>query len=215
VGVIPDRREVSFESEGLKLEGLLHLPPDTPSPGIVVAHPHPQYGGDMHNIVVNALCEAALSVGAAALRFNFRGVGFSQGAYDNGDGEQRDIGAALDFLRSLPDIGGRPVALAGYSFGAMVAVRYAHERIDLAALVSVANPTQRGPRLELQLKVPTLFITGDRDKYCDGELLKEYREQIGPDVTVEILHGVDHFWVGSTDRLKEAVAPFLQQNLLR
>jgi alpha/beta superfamily hydrolase len=207
------RQELTFESGQLKLEGLLHLPETTPAPGIVVAHPHPQYGGDMYNYVVETVCDAALSVGAAALRFNFRGVGFSEGEYDNGVGEQADITAAIDYLRGLPEIDGSRVALAGYSFGAMVAVRAAHERQDLAAVVSVANPTQRGPKVEVHLPRPTLFITGDRDPYCDGALLEEYRTQIGPDVTVQIVPGVDHFWVGSTDRLQEAVAAFLKTHL--
>jgi len=213
MGVITDKREVSFQSDALKLEGLIKLPEGAsaaaPVPGVVIAHPHPQYGGDMYNGVVQVVCEAALSAGAATLRFNFRGVGSSQGAYDNGEGEQRDIGAALDCLRSQPEINGDRVALAGYSFGGMVALRYASERTDLAAVVSVANPTVRGPKVEIQLPVPTLFVVGDRDQYCDGELLQEYREQLGPDVTVEIMHGVDHFWVGSTDRLQEAVSTFL------
>ena len=216
MGVTATRREVSFESDGLKLEGLLHLPEGAGKfPGAVVAHPHPQYGGDMYNLVVQTVCEAANSIGAAALRFNFRGVGFSEGTYDNGEGEQRDIGAALEYLRSQPEIDSGCVALAGYSFGAMVSLRYANERDDLAALVAVANPTVRGPKVEVHLPMPTLFITGDRDEYCDGELLQEYREQLGPDVSVEIMRGVDHFWVGSTDRLQEAVSGFLQKRMAR
>jgi alpha/beta superfamily hydrolase len=219
MGVIQNRSEISFLSDGLKLEGLLHLPEAAseaaPAPGVVVAHPHPQYGGDMYNSVVQAVCEAALSAGVAALRFNFRGVGFSDGAFDNGVGERRDVDAALNYLRGVPEVDAGRVGLCGYSFGAMVAVAYADKRTDLAALVSVANPTQRGPRLELRLPTPTLFITGDRDNYCDAELLQEYRTQIGDDVAVHVVPGVDHFWVGSEERLKEAVARFLGQHLLK
>ena len=214
MGVTATRREVSFESDGLKLEGLLHLPEGTGKfPGVVVAHPHPQYGGDMYNLVVQKVCEAANSVGAAALRFNFRGVGFSEGAYDNGDGEQRDIGGALEYLRAQPEIDSDYIALAGYSFGAMTAFRYAVERTDLAAVVLVSNPVVRGSKVERRFLVPTLFLTGDRDEYCDGDLLMEFRDQLGPDVTVEIMKGVDHFWVGSTDRLQEAVSGFLRKHL--
>ena len=217
MGVIQDRREVTFQSGSLKLEGLLHLPEGgssaAPVPGVVVVHPHPQYGGDMYNGVVQAVCEATLSVGAAALRFNFRGVGGSEGAFDNSIGEQQDVGAALDYLRSLPEVDAGCVALCGYSFGAMVAVRYAHERTDLAAVVSVANPTQRGPKVELYLRAPTLFITGDRDQYCDHELLQEYRTQLGDDVTVEAVPGVDHFWAGSEERLTKSVCTFLAKHL--
>jgi alpha/beta superfamily hydrolase len=216
MGVTLNRTEVAFQSGDLKLEGLLHLP-DAPSPsprpGIVIAHPHPQYGGDMYNSVVQALCEAALSSGVAALRFNFRGVGFSDGAYDNGAGEIDDVAAAIDYLRGLPEIDTERVGLAGYSFGAMVALRAASDRADLGAVVSVANPTVRGPKVEIHMPRPTLFITGDRDPYCDGALLEEYRTQIGPDVTVEIVPGVDHFWVGSEARLKESVGNFLGRHL--
>jgi hypothetical protein len=217
MGITATRRDVTFISGDLRLEGLLHLPEaasdSNPIPGVVVAHPHPQYGGDMYNSVVQTVCDAAVSVGVAALRFNFRGVGFSDGAYGNGEGEQRDIGAALDCLRSQPETDVKRIALAGYSFGAMVALRYASERTDLAAVVSVANPTVRGPKVEIQLPVPALFVVGDRDQYCDGELLQEYREQLGPNVTVEIMRGVDHFWVGSEGRLQEAVASFLSRCL--
>ena len=217
MGVIESRRDVTFDSGALKLEGLLHLPDGaseaSPVPGVAVAHPHPQYGGDMYNGVVQAVCEAALSAGAAVLRFNFRGVGASDGAFDDGIGEQEDMGAALDYLRSLPEIDAGCIALAGYSFGSIVAVRYTSRRTDLAALVCVANPVQRGPRLELHLPMPTFFITGDRDQYCDAVLLEEYRTRIGPDVTVEVVPGVDHFWGGATDRLKESVVPFLAMHL--
>jgi alpha/beta superfamily hydrolase len=214
--MIEQRQAVTFESESLRLEGMLHLPDPAKQAraaptmaGVVVAHPHPQYGGDMYNHVVQALCEAALSVGAAALRFNFRGVGSSEGAYDAGKGEKNDMSAAIEYLRGLPEIDAGRVAVAGYSFGATVALSAAHEREDLAAAVLVASPTQRGPKVEVRLPMPTLFITGDRDPYCDGALLEEYRQQLGPDVTVEIVRGVDHFWVGSTERLEESVAAFL------
>ena len=207
------RREVVFEVDGLKLEGLLHVPAVTPAPGVVVAHPHPQYGGDMYNAIVQALCESALSVGAAALRFNFRGVGFSEGQYDEGVGEQRDLASAIDYLRSVPEVDGGRVAVAGYSFGALVALRLANGREDLAAVIAVSNPTLRGPKVEIHLPVPALFITGDRDQYCDGALIQEYRIEIGPEMTVEIVPGVDHFWGGSTDRLKETVGAFLAKHL--
>lgn len=211
---LSEGRRVTFTADGLTLEGVLHLPETTPCPGVVVAHPHPQYGGEMHNNVVHALCRAANAAGAAALRFNFRGVGFSEGAFDNGVGEIGDVAAALEYLRGLPEIDSSRVGLCGYSFGSIMAVRYAHKRGDLAALVLVANPVQRGPKLELHLDAPTLFITGDRDPYCDGKLIEEYRTQIGDDVTLEIVPGVDHFWVGSEGRLVDAVTRFLRLHLI-
>jgi len=211
VGVIPGRA-LRIESDGPTLEAMLHLPEgEPPFPGVVICHPHPQYGGDMYNNVVGALVRAVTGVGAAALRFNFRGVGASEGAYDAGAGETDDVLAALGALRSQPEVNADRVALAGYSFGAMVMLRAASDRDDLAAVVSVANPTQRGPKVEIHMLAPTLFVVGDRDQYCDGQLLLEYREQIGNDVTVEIVRGVDHFWVGSDDRLIDIVQRFLKR----
>lgn len=210
---LSEGRPVIFTADGLTLEGVLHLPETTPCPGVVVAHPHPQFGGEMHNNLVDALCRAANSAGAAALRFNFRGVGASEGSFDNGVGEQRDVQGALEYLRGLPEIDASRVAVAGYSFGAMVVLRYANGRDDLSAVVAVSTPTQRGPTVELSMRVPTLFVTGDRDEYCDGALLTEYRDQLGDDVSVVVHPGVDHFWWGSDDRLIETVSAFLRDHL--
>jgi alpha/beta superfamily hydrolase len=213
VVVIPGRT-LRIESDGPSLEALLHLPEGAPPfPGVVICHPHPQYGGDMYNNVVGALVRAVTGIGAAAVRFNFRGVGESEGAYDNGAGETQDVLAALGALRSQPEVDADRVALAGYSFGAMVMLRVASGRNDLRAVVSVANPTQRGPKVEIRMLAPTLFLVGDRDSYCDGQLILEYRDQIGDYVTVEIVKGVDHFWAGSDDRLIEIVQAFLRRTL--
>jgi alpha/beta superfamily hydrolase len=207
-------RAVRIESEGPSLEGLLHVPEGaSPFPGIVICHPHPQMGGEMHNNVVGALVRAALGEGIAALRFNFRGVGASEGSYDGGKGEQDDARAALHYLRSQPEINAERIAIAGYSFGSIVAVRVAYRQDDLAAVVAVSNPVERGGAIEVLLKPPTLFITGDRDEYVDHNLLLEYEDQIGDDVTVEVLEGVDHFWWGSDGRLIELVGAFMRKHL--
>lgn len=207
-------RPITFTTlDGLTLEGLLHLPDAAPSPGVVVAHPHPQYGGDMHNNVVHALCRASNRTGAAALRFNFRGVGDSEGSFDNGAGEQQDVAGALAYLRGLPEIDSPRVAVAGYSFGALVVLRYASGRDDLSAVVAVSHPTQRVPLVDLHLRAPALFVAGDRDEYCDPALISEYREQLGDEVTVVVHPGVDHFWWGSDDRLIESVSEFLRERL--
>ncbi len=222
---LSEPRPVTFSSDGLNLEGLLHLPgagEGLPAgqkgsgdviraPGLVVAHPHPQYGGDMHNNVVTALCRAALSAGAAVLRFNFRGVGRSEGAFDSGLGEQRDIAAALDYLRALPEIDAGRLALAGYSFGAAVAVRLGPP--DIRALIAVSTPTVGGWLSTPQITCPILFLSGDRDEYSEPDALHHVAASIGQEAEALILHGVDHFWVGSTDRMIESVTAFLQSHL--
>jgi alpha/beta superfamily hydrolase len=209
---IAQGRALRIPSGEITLEGLLHLPEGAGAfPGVVICHPHPQMGGDMYNNVVGALVRAAVDSGFAALRFNFRGVGESGGTYDNGKGEQDDARAALAAIREQPEVDASRIVLAGYSFGAMIAFRVAAGREDLAGVIAVSNPTQRGPKVEARFAVPALFATGDRDEYSDGELLREYREQLGDDVTVEVFPGVDHFWWGSDDRLIEVVSAFLRR----
>jgi alpha/beta superfamily hydrolase len=170
-------------------------------------------GGDMYNNVVGAILKACLSAGVAALRFNFRGVGESGGSYTGGEGEVTDVKAALEYLRTRPEIDGSRVALAGYSFGAMMAIQVADHSDDIAALVLVSNPNQRGDKLTLQLPMPTLVATGDRDAYVDHALWLEFQDQLGPDVRVEVFPGVDHFWWGSDERLIEVVSRFLREKL--
>ena len=113
---------ISFTSQGHSLDGVLSLPEELPKPypALLVCHPHPALGGNMDNGVVTAICRAAEGRGLATLRFNFRGVGKSGGAFSNGPEEQRDLAAALDVLRRWPAIDRKRVALAGYSFGASV-----------------------------------------------------------------------------------------------
>ena len=122
---------------GTRLEALLALP-ESPSAGLVVCHPHPLYGGDMHNPVVVRASEVAQGLGLATLRFNFRGVGASTGVHDEGKGEQDDVLAALDMLAArLP--AGRQLGLAGYSFGSWVSARVVAAGRDLPASSSACH----------------------------------------------------------------------------
>jgi hypothetical protein len=205
-------RALVIASGDLKLEGLLHLPSDgaSPFPGIVVCHPHPQYGGEMHNNVVYTVCRSALAHGIAALRFNFRGVGGSTGAYDNGRGERDDAMAALAHIRELPEIDSERIALAGYSFGAAVGLRVPDP--GLRALVAVSAPTIGGP-LTVDAPCPVLFISGDRDDYSEPAELQRVVDTLEGRAELEVMAGVDHFWAGSDDRLSTAVSSFLQRCL--
>jgi hypothetical protein len=210
-------RAVTFQSGELTLEGVLHTPDGAaaPLPGLVVCHPHPQYGGDMRNNVVHALCRAAVARGIAALRFNFRGVGASQGAYDRARGEADDARAALAFLREQPEIDAERVGLAGYSFGAVVAAGLAvgQPGTDVQALIAVSTPTSMVDLGPVYGTPPALFISGDRDEYSDPLRLAEIVAALGPQAELVVLPGVDHFWWGSDDRLMEAVSGFLGRTL--
>ena len=206
-------RDVSFASDGLTLEGVLHLPDATPAPGLVVCHPHPQYGGDMWNNVVSVVCRTANESGVAALRFNFRGTGGSDGAYDVGRGEQGDAAAALSYLRSLAEIDAGRVALAGYSFGAAMALRAAGDDRGLSALIAVSLPTAGDWLREADVGCPALFLSGDRDEYSDPEELRRLAAGLGDRAEVTVIRGVDHFWAGAEDRLSEAVSDYLSRHL--
>jgi len=205
-----ESRAVKYLSGGLTLEGMLQLPEQTPAPGIVVCHPHPMYGGDMHNNVVDAICETAVAEGIAALRFNFRGAGGSEGRYDNGIGEQGDVRAALAYLRDRPEVDGARVALSGYSFGAAVALQAADDRLN--AFIAVSLPTSM-PLKDIRLACPALFVSGDEDQYSDpGELTCLVRA-LGPQAELKLLPGLGHFWFGVERDLQEIVSAFLRAHL--
>lgn len=203
---------VTFETEdGLKIEGLLHLPQATPSAGVVVCHPHPLYGGDMHNNVVDAICKASLDNGIAALRFNFRGVGQSEGAYDGGIGEQNDVAGALAYLSGREKTDGSRIGLAGYSFGAAVALRAADHGIK--ALLAVSVPT-----VAYEVEAPAdscalLFVSGDQDEYSDPAELHRLASELGDRASVVIMPDVDHFWWGSDEPLVATAGEFLSKHL--
>ena len=202
---------MTFASGVLTLEGALNLPERTPAPGIVVCHPHPMYGGDMHNNVVDAVCQTAAADGIVALRFNFRGAGGSEGSYDNGVGEQDDVGAALAYLRELPEVDGARVALAGYSFGAAIALQAVDERLN--AFIAVSLPTTM-PLKDVRVACPALFISGDEDQYSDAGELTRLVRGLGSKAELKLLPGLGHFWFGVERDLQAIISPFLRAHLL-
>src|SRR3972149_4351077 len=166
-------REITFTSDGLALEGILHLPASSPSPGVAVCHPHPLYGGDMHNNVVVALCRAAAARGIAALRFNFRGVGGSQGSFADGVGERADAAAAPARLPELLEVDDGRVGIVGYSFGAAVALLAAGE--GLRAVVAVSTPTIARGLSGIAVRCPALLVGGEDDQGAPASRLASLR----------------------------------------
>lgn len=172
----------------------------------VVCHPHPQYGGDMDNPIVIAVVDALVAGGVAALRFNFGGVGASQGAYDDGREEQCDVGAAEAALAArLPGV---PLALVGYSFGAWVGARAALGLPRVRRVVAVAPPLSFFDfGFAAGLRRPLDVVVGDRDQYCAPDALARLVAAHGGRSTV--IRGADHFFGGVADRVGRAVADFL------
>ena len=200
-------RSLAFPSGALSLEGALDLPERTPAPGVVVCHPHPQYGGDMDNNVVLAACRALAGRGFVALRFNFRGAGGSDGAFDQGPGARDDARAALGQLVELPEVDARRSALVGYSFGATVAAEVASGELRALALVS---PPVAVSDLRVAWGCPALVIAGDRDEFAPAERLQVIAE--APAVELRIIAGADHFWWGYEEQLGEALSEFFERH---
>jgi alpha/beta superfamily hydrolase len=205
-------RPITFTSEDLTLEGILHEPASTPFPAAIVCHPHPLYGGDMNNNVVVAVCQALAATGIASLRFNFRGVGRSEGNYGDGVGERTDVAAALAYLRQLAQVQQDSIGIVGYSFGATVALSAADERVAAVAAISTPSLGQGLP--DVAIHCPTLLISGDRDEFAPPASQGPLADAIGPQCQVTVVPGTDHFWWGREKDLAGAVAQFFRRCLI-
>jgi alpha/beta superfamily hydrolase len=197
--------QVSFRSGDLTLEGLL-ANPGANAPAAVVCHPHPLYGGSMHNNVVDAILAAMWQAGYATLRFNFRGVGASEGEHDGGPGEVDDAVAAMTYLLAQPGVRKEGAVMAGYSFGAMVAVSAGYERAEIARIVAVALPlAMADARIPEGASKPVLLVSGDRDSYSPVAGLQALKSKIGGSARLEIVAGADHFFGGREAELVRVI----------
>ena len=205
-------RPITFTNEGLTLEGFLHQPVSSPFPAAAVCHPHPLYGGDMSNNVVVAVCRALAEAGIAGLRFNYRGVGRSEGKYGDGLGERTDAAAALAYLRRLTEVEQDRVGIIGYSFGATMALMAADERVTAVAAISVPAFSQGVP--DLAIRCPTLLISGEQDEIAPAASLSTLAHMIGPRCEATVVPGADHFWWGYEKELTKLVAQFFREHLI-
>lgn len=198
---IPVDRQVS-------LDGVFYLP-GQPAGAALVLHPHPLYGGSMHNNVVMALAQGAEQAGWAALRVNFRGVGRSTGRHDEGRGEQEDVIAAARWLRArVPG----PLALMGYSFGCLTGARAAGRVEGLSGGVWVSPPYILGDLPPWPEGAgPLLMMSGDADEYGDTAKLEAYDQAMGARSTLILTPGGDHFWGGGESALTRGSTRFLQK----
>lgn len=201
---------VTFPVGSITLEGLLSLPAEATRVGVVVCHPHPLHGGEMHNNVVSALVDAVQRAGLATLRFNFRGVGKSQGLHDDGNGEVDDVKGAVSFLLSrrwIPSI-----AVAGYSFGSIVGLKAGAEDARVSKLVGVALPIANRDATFLEgVTKPKLLISGDRDDYAPVAKLQRLTAAMPEPKALVVIDGADHFFSGDEGRVAAAVAAFLKE----
>ncbi len=207
------RHRISFNADSLTLEGSLHsLDTTKPVPGVVVCHPHPLYGGAMNNNVVFHVCEQLNQRGIIALRFNFRGVGGSQGAYGEGKGEVQDALAAVTYLDSLPNVDSSRVGIAGYSFGGEVALRVAVADDRVGAVAAISPPAGHSDlSFFLSCAKPKMLISGAIDNIIDVKEFTAFAEQSSEPKVWEVVPNVDHFWMGREGWLSEKVAAFFAE----
>ena len=187
-------------ADGLTLEGELRVP-DGARAGAVLAHPHPLHGGNMRSIVIGALFAGLPAAGVAALRFNFRGVGASEGTHDEGRGERLDVVAALDTLAGTVGAPGLPLVLAGWSFGADTSLAVDDERH--AGWFAVAPPLRHTDDVAAANDPrPKLLVVPARDQFRAPESAREVVAS-WTNTELTVVPGADHFLVGRTDRVVE------------
>jgi len=212
---MPNSTNVQFESDSLSLEGSLSLPEGNgPFPAVVVCHPHPQYGGSMENNVVNAICEALVKQSIAAFKFNFRGVGGSQGSFGVDREMQSDVTAAIAYLTTQKAVDPDRVGLAGYSAGAAWGLAVAYQDPRIKALAGISPPLSLFDFSILKdCRKPKFMLAGSQDEYVKVEELQDFCRTLAEPKECEIIDGADHFWWGYETVMAEKVADFFNKEL--
>ena len=196
-----------------RLEALLNAGAENATHAAVVCHPHPLFGGTLHNKVVFHTMKALNSFGFPVLRFNFRGTGLSQGEHDHGNGEIEDVGAALDWLDAEFHL---PLLLAGFSFGAAVGLRAACPDERVKAVIGVGTPVApvaadtELPRTYSfdflrECAKPKLFVSGARDQFGPRARLEALVASAADPKKLVVIEGADHFFEGRLRELREAI----------
>ncbi len=216
---------IAFRAGKLSLEGVISQPDELqgPLPGVLICHPEPHLGGTMESPVIGTLVQALADNGLLTLRFNYRGVGSSEGATSMGPGEMEDARAALKVLRSWPNVDRRRIAVVGYSFGAGISVRMlVRERRVLHAGIAISPPLELPP-LGLEgvpkldgLRRPLLIIIGADDGLTQADKLRDWADGWNNDaINTVITEGTDRSWQGKRSALSRNVTAFLQKAFKR
>jgi uncharacterized protein len=181
-----------------------------PSLVAVVCHPHPLFGGTMHNKVVFQAAKAIHSRGIPVLRFNFRGAGLSESVHDKGRGEQDDVRTALDYLaREFP---GRPILLAGFSFGAWVGLRVGCEDARVTKLIGLGIPVNDSDLSYLRsCAKPKLIIQGGNDEFGSCANVEALFATMPEPKRLVFVKGADHFFAGKLDQVAAAIDASLDE----
>ena len=197
------------------LEAMLWTTPEaSPHFAALVCHPHPLFGGTMHNKVVYQAAKALHRRGFPVLRFNFRGAGLSEGAHDRGRGEQQDVRTALDYLAK--EFPGRPILLAGFSFGSWVGLRVGCEDARVAALIGLGIPVAKSDLSYLTgCAKPKLFVQGENDEFGPRAEVEAFVATVPEPKRLVIVEGVDHFFAGKLEEVGAAIDLWVAELIAR
>lgn len=207
-------RSLFLDGPAGKLEALLNVGQPGATHAALVCHPHPLFGGTMHNKVVFHAMKALHSFGFPVLRFNFRGAGRSHGQHDNGRGEQDDVRTALDWLKREFSL---PIFFAGFSFGAAVGLRVACPDPHVRALISLGTPVDADGRTYSfgflsECPKPKLFLSGDHDEYGSHEALERIVAHAADPKELVFIPG-DHYFAGHLDEMRMTIESWVGEQL--
>jgi alpha/beta superfamily hydrolase len=211
-----DSRNFFLEGPAGRLEAILWTPSAVVRPTLaaVVCHPHPLFGGTMHNKVIYQAAKSLDALGIPVLRFNFRGAGLSAGKHDRGRGEQGDVRAALDFLHT--EFPGVPLLLAGFSFGSLVGLRVGCEDPRVSHLIGLGIPVNHSDFSFLsQCKKPKLFVQGSNDEHGAIEKVRALVASLPGDNQLVVVEGADHFFAGKLHQLDGAINTWFTDGVFR
>jgi len=204
------QQRTTFKSGDLSLEGILYLPEGTePFPCVVVCHPHPLYGGSMDNNVIDAVCNALVQSSIAAFKFNFRGVGRSQGRYEEGKGEGDDSRNAIKYASALKEIDAERIGLCGYSAGAAFSLPACWSEKNVKAIAAISPPLAMFDfSFVAYCDKPLFLISGSYDDFTPSQKFIEFCRDLHDTSEYELIVGADHFWMEYELKLAEMVSSF-------
>jgi hypothetical protein len=207
-------RSLFLEGPAGQLEAILNAGAENASYSALVCHPHPVYGGTLHNKVVFHAMKALNSFGFPVLRFNFRGTGLSQGEFDNAKGELDDVRTALDWLDREFHL---PMIFAGFSFGAAVGLQAACADDRVKAAIGLGVPVQPFEEKPYDLSClesctkPKLFVSGSRDKYGPVPKLQAFVGPLPDPKKLVVIDSADHFFEGRLREMRETIEAWINE----
>jgi uncharacterized protein len=214
-------RSLFLDGPAGRLEAVLNVGSENATHCALVCHPHPLYGGTLHNKVVFHTMKALHSFGFPVLRFNFRGTGLSQGVHDEGRGEVEDVGSALDWLDGELHL---PIIFAGFSFGAAVGLRAACPDARVKAAIALGFPVAPVPASQGEARSydfdflktcdkPKLFVSGSHDQFGPRTQLEEAVRSFANPKKLVIIEGADHFFEGRLREMREQIELWVREVL--